>query len=226
MNSNRKLSIIITAGGSSTRYGKVNKLLEKINNKEVILHSIEAFFSINPQEIIISASESLEPIIKDLTKNYTQQNIKIVRGGSTRQQSVFNALKACDNPDYVAIHDAARPLIKMEHIAKCFEKAFEKKAAIVAVKAVDTIKKVDKNNKIIETPDRNTLWCVQTPQIFEYNMILNAHKTLKEESFSDDAGMLEYLGEDVYVVEGDYTNIKITTQKDIVLANMLQEKID
>ena len=112
----KKLSVVITAGGSSTRYGKVNKLLEKINGKEVILHSIEAFLPLNPLEIVISASEGLEPVIKDLTKN--NQLIKVVRGGATRQASVFNALKACSSPDIVAIHDAARPLIKKEHIEK------------------------------------------------------------------------------------------------------------
>ena len=74
-------SVIVTAGGSSCRYGKTNKLLEKLNGKEVILHSIEAFFPFNPQEIIVSASESLEPVLKNLTKN--MKNIKIVRGGST-----------------------------------------------------------------------------------------------------------------------------------------------
>ncbi len=215
----KKLSVVITAGGSSTRYGKVNKLLEKINGKEVILHSIEAFLPLNPLEIVISASEGLEPVIKDLTKD--NQLIKVVRGGATRQASVFNALKACSNPDIVAIHDAARPLIKKEHIEKCIEKALEKGAAIVAVKAVDTIKKVDENNKIIETPDRNFLWCVQTPQIFDYSMILSVHEKLEGECFSDDSGMAEFLGHSVYVVEGDYSNIKITTKKDLYLAEML-----
>lgn len=211
-----KLSVIITAGGSSTRYGSKNKLLEQINGKEVILHSIDAFLPLNPHEIIISASESLEPIICELVKEY--KGIKIVRGGSTRQQSVYNALKACNSPDYTAIHDAARPLVKVEDIKKCIKKATETGAAILSVKATDTIKKVDENGKIIETPDRNFLWCVQTPQIFDYNLILNAHKQLSTENFSDDAGMLESLGVPVYIVEGSYSNIKITTQTDLSAA--------
>ncbi len=213
-----KLSVIVTAGGSSVRYGK-DKLLEKINGKTVIEHSVYAFLPLNPYEIIISASEKLENEIKDKFSGI--ENLRIVQGGKTRQESVFNALKSCSAPDFVCIHDAARPLIKQEHIKNCLEKAIEKGAAITAVKATDTIKKVDKTGKVIETPDRNTLWCVQTPQIFSYKTIFAAHERLLGKSFSDDAGMLEFLGFPVYVAEGDYTNIKITTPKDIMLAELL-----
>lgn len=217
-----KLSVIVTAGGSSTRYGKTNKLLEKIEGKEVILHSIESFLPFNPFEIIVSASEDFEPDLKVLLEKHGLQSlVKVVRGGATRQASVFNALKACDAPDFAVIHDAARPLIKQEDIRKCINKALETKAAIVAVKAVDTIKKTDNSGKILETPDRNTLWYVQTPQIFDYNLIMEAHKKLEGENFSDDSGMVEAMGKDVFISEGSYSNIKITTKKDIYLAQML-----
>ena len=198
-----KLSVIITAGGASVRYGK-DKLLELINGKTVIERSVNAFLPINPDEIIISASEKLEGEIKD--KFLSVKNLRIVRGGKTRQESVFNALKACSAPDFVCIHDAARPLVKLENIENCL---------------TDTIKKVDKTGKVIETPDRNTLWCVQTPQIFSYKTIFAAHERLFGKSFSDDAGMLEFLGFPVYIDEGDYSNIKITTPKDILLAELL-----
>ena len=220
---NKKLAVIITAGGSSTRYGKTNKLLEKIKDKEVIIRSIEAFLPLKPYEIIVSASESLEPVIKELLKKYGHNQVKVVRGGETRQASVFNALKACNAPDYAAIHDAARPLVKEEDIKKCIKKAVETKAAIVAVKAVDTIKVVKKDNEIIDTPDRETLWYVQTPQIFEYNLIMQAHKKFEGQSFSDDAGLVEASGKRVYVSEGSYSNIKITTKKDIYLVQLLFE---
>lgn len=217
-----KLSVIVTAGGSSSRYGKKNKLLEKLNGKEVILHSIEAFLPFEPFEIVVSTSEFLEPEIKKIAKDI--KNLKIVRGGDTRQASIFNALKICDAPDVVAIHDAARPLIKKCDIAKCIEKALATKAAIVAVKAVDTIKKVDDNGKILETPNRSALWAVQTPQIFDYRLIYDAHKELIGQAFSDDSGMLEFLGKDVYVVEGCYSNIKITTKTDFYLAQQLMNE--
>lgn len=216
---NTELSIIVTAGGSSTRYGSTNKLLEKINGKEVIIHSIEAFLPFEPKEIIVSASESLEPVLKKLTQHL--DCIKIIHGGATRQESVFNALKKCSTNDLVVIHDAARPLVKPDDIKKCIEKAKETAAAILSVKATDTIKKVDASGKIIETPNRDFLWCVQTPQIFDYKLIFSAHEKLKGKSFSDDAGMLEALGCDVYVVEGSYSNIKITTKSDIITAQTL-----
>ena len=175
-----KLSVIITAGGASVRYGK-DKLLELINGKTVIERSVNAFLPINPDEIIISASEKLEGEIKD--KFLSVKNLRIVRGGKTRQESVFNALKACSAPDFVCIHDAARPLVKLENIENCLKKAMEKGAAITAVKATDTIKKVDDTGKIIETPDRNTLWCVQTPQIFSYKTIFIYMVTLDIELY-------------------------------------------
>lgn len=222
---NKKLAVIITAGGSSSRYGQTNKLLEKISGKEVIIHSIEAFLPLNPYEITVSASESLEPVIKELLKKYGLEQVKVVRGGATRQASVFNALKACNSPDYAAIHDAARPLIKKEDIEKCLKKAMQTGAAIVAVKAVDTIKVVKQDGEIIDTPERDTLWCVQTPQIFDYNLILDVHKKLEGQCFSDDAGMAEASGTKVYVSEGSYSNIKITTKKDIYLAQILYENM-
>lgn len=216
-----KLSVIVTAGGSSSRYGKTNKLLEKIEGKEVILHSIEAFLPFKPCEIIVSASEDFEPELRTLLVKNGLDKVKIVRGGATRQASVYNALKFCETPDYAAIHDAARPLIKQEDIRNCINKAVETKAAIVAVKAVDTIKKTDNRGKIVETPDRNSLWYVQTPQIFDYNLIMEAHKKLEGGNFSDDSGMVEAMGKDVFISEGSYSNIKITTKKDIYLAQML-----
>ena len=220
-----KLSVIVTAGGSSSIYGKTNKLLEKIGGKEVIIHSIEAFVPFCPQEIIVASSESLESILKELLKKYCIENVRIVRGGATRQASIYNALKSLsDIPDIVAIHDAARPLVKEDDIKKCIKKALETKAAIVAVKAVDTIKIVKEDNKIESTPDRDTLRAVQTPQIFDYSLIMDAHKKLEGLSFSDDAGMLEYLGKEVYVSEGSRSNIKITTPEDLLIAKALYNK--
>ncbi len=215
-----KFAVVVTAGGSSARYGK-NKLLEKIDNKEVILHSIEAFLPFNPTQIVVSASKEFKPVLKELLNNNNLSFVQIVIGGATRQASVYNALKACEEPDIVAIHDAARPLIKKEDIEKCLNKAIETKAAIVGVKAVDTIKQADNNNKITATPDRNHLWYVQTPQIFDYKIVMQAHKKFEGQGFSDDAGLVEANGKDVYITEGSYSNIKITTKKDILLAQML-----
>lgn len=210
---------IITAGGSSNRYGNTNKLLEKIHSKEVIKYTVEAFLAVDEiNEIIISANIS---IIEDLKRIFnTQSKIKIVEGGQTRQQSVYNGLRACSNCDFVLIHDGARPMISAEIIKKAIIMVQNKKALTVATKTIDTIKQVDENLKIIKTIDRSSLFNTQTPQIFEYNLIKKAHEELKGKDFTDDAGMLEFLGQDVYILEGDYKNIKITTQSDIELAKV------
>ena len=211
------IKAIIPAGGSSSRYKGKNELLEMLAGKPVIMHSIETINSIeNIAEIIISASTELIPILKDLTKDY--KNITIVQGGQNRQESVYNAISRIDQCDFILIHDGARPLIKKETIVKAIDKALNKKAVIVAVKTIDTIKIVDTNLKIIETPNRDNLWNVQTPQIFEYKLISNAHLKLKGQNYSDDAGMLEVLGHDVYIVEGEYSNFKITTEEDLFSA--------
>ena len=209
-----KISLIITAGGTSSRYGNKNKLLEVLNNKTVIEYCVEKFLPIDEiSEIVISANAS---IIDDLKSLFFDKRIKIIEGGKTRQASVFKALQAVENPDYVLIHDGARPLVKTQKVLTLIEKLKEKKAVILAVKTIDTIKKVDENGKIILTVDRTSLYNVQTPQAFEYGMILDAHKKLVDENFTDDAGMLEYLGKDVFILDGDYSNFKITTKEDLL----------
>lgn len=208
---------IITAGGSSTRFGNTNKLLEKIGSKEVIRHTVDAFLNVKEiDEIIISSNFSIIDKLKDIFKNETK--VKIIEGGQTRQQSVFNGLSVLENCDYVLIHDGARPMIKPEEIKNGIKMVQEKKALTLATKTIDTIKQVDENFKIIKTIDRSSLYNTQTPQAFEYALIKNAHETLKGKDFTDDAGMLEYLGHDVYILEGDSKNIKITTLNDIEIA--------
>ena len=215
-----KFSAIITAGGNSQRFGgqnNTNKLLEKIHSKEIIKYTVEAFQQVKEiSKIIICANVS---IIQDLKNIFTEQaGIKIIEGGETRQESVFKGLNACENFDYVLIHDGARPMITSEIIKKTIIMVQEKKALTVAAKTIDTIKQVDENLKIIKTIDRSSLYNTQTPQAFEYQLIKEAHEKLQGQNFTDDAGMLEFLGEDVYVLEGDYRNIKITTRWDLEVA--------
>lgn len=212
-----KISAVITAGGTSSRFGKTNKLLEKINGKEIIKYTVDAFKNSNVDEIIISANSSIINILTDFFKSY--ENVKIVQGGNSRQASVYNGLKAT-NCDYVLIHDGARPMITPEIINKTIATVVEKKAVSVMTKTVDTIKEVDENGKIIKTIDRSKLYNTQTPQAFEYNLIKMTHDKLQDQNFTDDAGMVEFLGKDVYIVDGDYKNIKVTTKSDLALAEI------
>ena len=184
--------------------------------KEVIKYTVDAFRYANVNEIIICANLSIMDELKELFKDY--EKIKIVEGGQTRQASVYNGLKA-DTCDYVVIHDGARPIITTELINICIEMVKEVKAISVMTKTIDTIKEVE-HGKIVRTIDRSKLYNTQTPQAFAYDLILKAHQKFEGKNFTDDAGMVEELGHDVYIIDGSYKNIKITTQNDIDLAKI------
>lgn len=209
-----KINAIIPAGGTSSRFGNKNKLLEKINGKEVIKYTVQAFENSNVDEIIICANVSIIEELQEILK-YCRK-VKIIEGGETRQASVFNGLKASEC-DYVLIHDAARPMITTDLVNQTIEMVKDKNALTVATKTIDTIKEVE-DGKITRTIDRAKLYNTQTPQAFKYELIKDAHTKLYGKNFTDDAGMLEELGEAVYILNGSYKNIKITTQNDIDIA--------
>ena len=215
-----KINAIITAGGTSSRFGSKNKLLEKINGKEVIRHTVDAFRYANVDEIIICAHLSIIEELNEIFKDC--QNIKVIEGGSTRQKSVYNGLKF-GKCDYVLIHDGARPIISTELINICIEMVKSENALTVVTKTIDTIKEVE-HGRIVKTIDRSKLYNTQTPQAFEYNLILQAHEKYAGKNFTDDAGMIEKMGIPVYILDGSYKNIKITTQSDIALAKIYMEE--
>ena len=214
------ISVIITAGGSSSRFAGNNKLLFQIGDKSVLQHTVDKFLNIPEiDEIIISVNEVILEEVRTLFGNNSK--IKFVLGGENRQQSVYNALKACSNSDYVLIHDGARPFVSEDIILKTISEVKEKKACIVAVKTVDTIKIVDDNHCIKSTPNRAELWNAQTPQAFDYNLIYNLHKKYEGYNFTDDSLLCEKEGVSVFIVEGDYSNKKITTIEDIKNINVM-----
>ena len=212
-----KFSVIIPAGGTSSRYGSKNKLLEKINDKTVIEETVTKFINIEGiNEIIIPANISIKD---ELQKLLTDSKVKIVDGGDSRQKSVYNALKVVEN-DFVLIHDGARPLIKTDTINYVMDAVKEKNAVTVMTKTTDTIKEVDSNGYIIRTIDRSKLYNTQTPQAFRTSLIKEAHERLKNGNFTDDCSMLEELNVPVFVVNGSYTNIKITIKSDLDFAKL------
>lgn len=213
----RNFSLIITAGGTSSRYGNTNKLLEKINDKTVLEETVSKFIDFDEiDEIIISANSSIIEILQQLLNN---PKVKIIEGGNTRQKSVYNALQVVKN-DYVLIHDGARPLIRKDTIAYVLEAVLDKDAVSVMTKTTDTIKEVDSTGRIIRTIDRSKLYNTQTPQAFKTSIIKEAHEKLKDGNFTDDCSMLEELNIPVYIVNGSYTNIKITIKSDLDFAKL------
>lgn len=208
---NKKTIAIITSGGSSTRFGS-NKLLEKIGEMSVIETTISKFIDL-VDEIIIPAKDDIKEHI--LNSKLFCNKIKFAHSGETRQKSVYNGLLECDNCDIVLIHDGARPFIDIETIKKTIELTKEKRAVVVGIKAIDTIKQI-KDGKIIKTLDRAEIFHAQTPQAFEYNLIKNIHEKYKNNpNFTDDSSMAEAENIDVYYLEATIKNKKITTKDDL-----------
>ncbi len=215
-------SLIITAGGTSSRYGNTNKLLEKIDSKTVIEYSVTNFLEFDEiKEIIIPSNIS---VINEIQKLFDNPKIKIIEGGKTRQESVYKALEYVKE-EYVIIHDGARPLIKKDVISKVISKTKQYNAVSVMTKTTDTIKEVDEQGKIIRTIDRSKLYNTQTPQAFKTSIIKNAHEKLREKSYTDDSSMLEEFGENVYIVECEATNIKITSKSDLDFAKLYIKQV-
>lgn len=200
---------------------KDSKLLLKINGKTVLERSVNAFLNISDvDEVIVVAREKDIPAFSDIL---TDERVSFAVGGDTRQQSVMNALDVIDDCELIIIHDGARPLIKSEDIENTIRAAKENKAAAVGVFVKDTVKVVDKNGFVVSTPDRSTLFAVQTPQIFDFELYRNAAQNAREKGcdFTDDCQLVESFNQKVKTVVGSYSNIKITTPDDIVLAENL-----
>ena len=218
------VSAIICCGGNSTRMGKdINKLLMHLLGIPVIARTLMKFEeSSYINEIIIVCRE--EDIITywDIVRTFDIFKVKsIIKGGSTRQNSVLNGInEASLDCEFYVIHDGARPLVDTNDIDNVIQKAFKTKAAALGIKFKDTVKRTDTENKILETVDRNTLWCVQTPQVFKKDLYLQARKIAAEnnQDFTDDCALIENILGDVYICEGKYSNIKITTKEDIHIA--------
>ena len=208
--------VIVSAGRGSRMKADINKQFLKLQNKEVIAHTIDKFYNNeNIGEIIVVVREDEAEFFKiNIIEKYGYKNIKIAFGGSERQDSVYNGLKMVDeNCKIVLILDGARPFVNNETIDSAIESAKENKCVIVGVPVKDTIKVIDENNNVCDTPDRSTLWSIQTPQVFDYSLIMKAHEKAREDNYygTDDSMLMEYFGQKVKVVEGSYNNLQITT---------------
>lgn len=218
------VSVIIAAAGNSTRYGTgKSKQFLILDNTPVLIKSIQAFEAIDDvKEIIVTARKQDFDIIEDFIAQYGVRKVKhIVEGGATRQDSIYAAVENVDEKaDLVAVHDGARPLIKRKVIESVIQKADEVDAAACAVSVKDTIKIIDSSGKIVTTPERDVLRAVQTPQIFRFSLYKEAIEkaVLDGKQYTDDCQLVESMGYPVYLVDGDYENIKITTPDDLLVA--------
>lgn len=226
----KKISVIIAAAGSGNRMGiDTKKQYLMLMGKPIIQHTIEKFYKIDEVQkiIVISDIDGIDFVRKEIIeKGNMNAKVIAVPGGSTRTASVHNGLMSLDpNTEYVLIHDGVRPFISTSVILDAIQMCIEKKAVVVCSKTVDTIKIV-KNNEIVQTMDRKALWNAETPQCFEYNVLMSCmEKALRtENSFTDESSILEYFGQKVYVCENNDINIKITNKKDLEYAEYLIKK--
>lgn len=217
----KRVTAIILVAGNSTRYGKNrNKNLEEINGQAVLMYSLKEFEKNKYiDDIIIAIRKCDEEKIKEIIgKEKLIKNIQIVLGGKTRAESTYNCIKST-KADIVIIHDGARPMIKQEYINKCIENIGEIKGVTIGVKSKDTIKITDENNIVINTTQRSNTWIIQTPQCFDRKILLNMYEKYKEcQDITDDCQILEKGKYDIMIIDGDYTNIKITTYEDLEIA--------
>ena len=218
-----KTQIIVPTAGSGTRLkSKTPKPLVLLNGRPLFIYCLETFqSSVKIDSIILVVHPRLVDPFKRLVAKFKISKVKrIVAGGKTRCQSVQNGLKALDaDTKIVAIHDGARPLISKDIVERAIKLCEKQKAVVVAVAVKPTIKKVDrKTGNIIETLNRSELWEIQTPQVFDKDLLLKAHQKNKDLNATDDSVLVEKLGVKVKVIEGDYKNIKVTTAEDLVIA--------
>lgn len=212
MNKDFKITAIITAGGSSTRFGS-NKLLEKISDLSIVETTILKFIDLVDEIVIPATDETKEFLLKSKIFN---EKIKFTSAGLTRQQSVYNAIQACKNCNIVLIHDGARPYISKETILEAIEMTKTANAVIVGKMATDTIKLVE-NGKIIKTIDRKTVFHAQTPQCFKYEIIKKIHEKYKDNpDFTDDSSMVETEGINPVILVVKGKNDKITFREDLL----------
>lgn len=216
-----KASALIAAAGAGERLGKgVNKAFVEVAGKPILAHTLSVFESCGAVEeiIIITGKQDIEAAGELVGRFGFSKVSSIVAGGAQRQDSVHNGLEIA-NRDIVAIHDAARPMVSVEIIERSIETAERMGACITAVPVIDTIKSA-KDGVVTTTVDRSSLYSVQTPQTFRTELIRRAYERAYADGFyaTDDAALVERLGENVAVAPGSYDNIKLTTPSDLEIA--------
>ena len=210
---------VIVAGGTGNRFGSY-KQTAVLNNKPVYQHSLDVFNESILIDIIylVLPNDLLGQVEKDLSTYQSNKSIILCEGGDTRADSVYSAIqKLDDDKKLVFIHDAARPLIKNHHIEELADACKKNDGAILAHPVSDTLKKI-KNDKIEFTIDRSNLWLAETPQAFNLNILRSCYKNLgkkEQQSFTDEASLLEHFGHSIKVIHNRSQNIKITHKEDL-----------
>ncbi|WP_095176162.1 MULTISPECIES: 2-C-methyl-D-erythritol 4-phosphate cytidylyltransferase [Blautia] len=228
----KSTAIVLAAGQGKRMNSKVQKQFLLIKGKPVLYYSLSCFQ--NSREIgeiiVVTGKESINFCKQEIIEAYGFSKVKaVIPGGKERYDSVYAGLCACEDSDYVFIHDGARPFLSNDMIRRGKEAVLDYGACVIGMPSKDTIKIADENGMVESTPSRNKVWNIQTPQIFSYTAIREAHEKARQQNMADitdDAMVIERFGNmKIKLVEGSYENIKITTPEDIVVAEKILEKI-
>lgn len=220
-----RYEVVLPAAGSGKRMGAgQNKLFLQLHDCPILIHTLQVFeqdaactgiwLAVKPEE---------RDYIQSLLQQYDISKVKgLPSGGEERQHSVHSCLKEMNKVEVVLVHDAARPFITHDTIERLTIAAYEKGAAIAGVRAKDTMKKV-RDGLIVETVDRDSLWMIQTPQAFRFDLLKEAEDVAEKIGFlgTDEAMLVERLGHEVHIVESTYENVKMTTQEDLIFGEAI-----
>jgi len=221
-----KVFAVVVAAGKSTRMGGINKLLLHLDGTPVLIRALQALDrAAGVDGIVLASSPENMAIYREAAKQWQIKKITaVVPGGDNRQQSVYYGLLAVPfDCDIVLVHDGARPLLNDVDVSSIISAAGEYGAATLAVPVKDTVKEAGVDGFVARTPDRKKLWLTLTPQGFSFALLKEAHRQAGESGrmYTDDASMVEACGHRVRLVVGSYSNIKITTAEDVLVAEAI-----
>ena len=217
---------VIVAAGRGSRMGGVDKTFAPLLGAPLIAHTVERFET-HPaigEIALVLAAESVERGRELAASRGWRKVTQVCAGGTRRQDSVYNGLTALSPCELVMVHDGARPCLDAATLERGIRAAAEHGAAVAGTPVKDTIKRITPELVVEDTPERASLWAAQTPQVFPYELLLEAHRRC-EGDFTDDAAMVESLGYPVRMFEGTYENIKVTTAGDLVIAEAFLREI-
>ncbi|HKL48061.1 MAG TPA: 2-C-methyl-D-erythritol 4-phosphate cytidylyltransferase [Desulfuromonadales bacterium] len=226
----KTIALIPAAGMGRRMKAGFNKQYIQLNGRPILARTL-ALFEEHPRIdriIVISPADEIDFCRTEIVERFGFTKVQaLVAGGSERQHSVRNGLDACaaEAGDIVLIHDGVRPLLPAHLIDEVIDTSRRKGSCIVGVPVKDTVKCVE-NGTIVSTPDRRTMWLAQTPQAFRFSLLDKAYRVAAAENLAvtDDASVVEHLGEAVPIIEGSYRNIKITTSEDLTLARAFADE--
>ena len=225
--SRERVGVVVVAAGSSERMGGVDKIFAIVAGKPVLAHSLSVFerCSLVDQVVVVLNDASLEQGREMVESQGFSKVVALCRGGRRRQDSVAEGLGRLEGCHWVIIHDGARPCVTSELVERGLDEVRQTGAAIAAVPVKETVKVIDVERIVQNTPHRGNLWAAQTPQIFRFDIIVQAYRRTPEE-VTDDAAAVEALGHKVKVYMGLYDNIKVTTREDLALAEIIMRERD